>query len=237
MLPHRHEIATVVVCEDDAITLDLLCDHLAADRFGVLPAPTAADALRFCRYNKPSLLLLDLSLPDASGLDVLREIRRADGVQSRFDPRLPVIVLSGRSAIIDRVRGLEAGADDYLVKPFSLDELRARVAAVLRRRSTRRDGPCRVGALEVDPLRRHVAIGGREITLAKKEFGLLSVLASEPTRVFAKEELLEEVWGFRSPTRTRTLDSHASRLRRKLDPTHGRYVVNCWGVGYRLIEG
>jgi len=237
VLPHRQELGTVVVCEDDALTLDLLCDHLAADRFGVLPAPSAADALRFCRYNKPDLLLLDLSLPDASGLDVLREIRRADGVQSRFDPRLPVIVLSGRSAITDRVRGLEAGADDYLVKPFSPDELRARVAAVLRRCSTQRDGPCRVGALEVDPLRRHVALGGREISLAKKEFGLLRVLASEPTRVFAKEELLEEVWGFRSPTRTRTLDSHASRLRRKLDPVHGRYVVNCWGVGYRLIEG
>jgi DNA-binding response OmpR family regulator len=237
VLPHRQEIATVVVCEDDALTLDLLCDHLAADRFGVLPAPTAADALRFCRYNKPDLLLLDLTLPDASGLDVLREIRRADGVQSRFDPRLPVIVLSGRSAITDRVRGLEAGADDYLVKPFSPDELRARVAAVLRRRSSRRDGPCRVGTLEVDPLRRHVALDGREIPLAKKEFGLLRVLASEPTRVFAKEELLEEVWGFRSPTRTRTLDSHASRLRRKLDPVHGRYVVNCWGVGYRLLEG
>lgn len=237
MLPHRHEIASVVICEDDKLTLDLLCDHLVADRFGILPAPTAADALRFCRYNKPDLLLLDLSLPDASGLDVLREIRRADGVESRFDPRLPVIVLSGRGGITDRVRGLEAGADDYLVKPFSPDELRARIAAVLRRGSSRRDGPCRVGTLEIDPARRHVTVAGHEVALAKKEFALLRVLASEPTRVFAKEELLEEVWGFRSPSRTRTLDSHASRLRRKLDPEHGRYVVNCWGIGYRLIEG
>jgi DNA-binding response OmpR family regulator len=237
VLPHRQEIASVVVCEDDAITLDLLCDHLVADRFGVLPAPSAADALRLCRYNKPDLLLLDLGLPDASGLDVLREIRRADGVQSRFDPRLPVIVLSGRGAITDRVRGLEAGADDYLVKPFSPEELRARVDAVLRRRRSRRDGPLRVGALELDPLRRQVTVGGREVSLAKKEFALLRVLASEPTRVFAKEELLEEVWEFRGPSRTRTLDSHASRLRRKLDPEHGRYVVNCWGVGYRLVEG
>ena len=92
------EIASVVVCEDDSVTLDLLCDHLAADRFGVLPAPSASDALRLCRYNQPDLLLLDLSLPDASGLDVLREIREADGVDSRFDPRLPVIVLTGRGA-------------------------------------------------------------------------------------------------------------------------------------------
>ena len=87
MLPQRQEIASVVVCEDDAVTLDLLCDHLAADRFGVMPAPSASDALRLCRYNHPDLLLLDLSLPDASGLDVLREIREADGVDSRFDPR------------------------------------------------------------------------------------------------------------------------------------------------------
>jgi DNA-binding response OmpR family regulator len=237
MLPQRQEIANVVVCEDDAATLELLCDHLAADRFGVLPAPSASDALRLCRYNQPDLLLLDLSLPDASGLDVLREIRRADGVESRFDPGLPVIVLTGRGATTDRVRGLNAGADDYLVKPFSLEELRARIGAVLRRRASRRPGPSRVGELAIDPLRRKVTVGEREVQLAKKEFALLRVLAAEPTRVFSKEELLEKVWGFRNPGRTRTLDSHASRLRRKLDPEHGRYVVNCWGIGYRLIDG
>ena len=237
MLPQRQEIARVVVCEDDAVTLELLCDHLAADRFGVLPAPSASDALRLCRYNQPDLLLLDLSLPDASGLDVLREIREADGVDSRFDPRLPVIVLTGRGAQVDRVRGLNAGADDYLTKPFNLEELRARIAAVLRRGGDRREGPSRVGELTVDPLRRRVTVGEREVALAKKEFTLLRVLAGDPTRVFSKEELLCEVWGYRGPSRTRTLDSHASRLRRKLDPEHGRYVVNCWGIGYRLIDG
>ena len=237
MLPRRPEIASVVGCEDDATTLELLCEHLAADRYGVLPAPTASDALRLCRFSQPDLLLLDLTLPDASGLDVLREIRRGDGVESRFDPRLPVIVLSGRSAIADRVRGFRAGADDYLVKPFAPEELRARIAAVLRRRAPSPNGPCRVGELEVDPLRRRVTVADREIALAKKEFALLRVLAGEPTRVFAKQELLEAVWGLASPSRTRTLDSHASRLRRKLDPEHGRYVVNCWGVGYRLVDG
>ena len=237
MLPRRQEIANVVVCEDDAITLELLCDHLVADRYGVLPAPSASDALRLCRYHHPDLLLLDLSLPDASGLDVLREIREADGVDSRFDPELPVIVLSGRGAPSDRVRGLTAGADDYLTKPFSLEELRARIGAVLRRRIGRRDGPIRVGDLVVDPLRRKVLVGEQEVVLAKKEFALLRVLISDPTRVFAKEELLDEVWGFRGNTRTRTLDSHASRLRRKLDPVHSRYIVNCWGIGYRLIDG
>jgi DNA-binding response OmpR family regulator len=237
MLPQRQEIASVVVCEDDAVTLELLCDHLMADRFGVLPAPSASDALRLCRYNQPDLLLLDLSLPDASGLDVLREIREADGVESRFDPRLPVIVLTGRSADTDRIRGLDSGADDYLTKPFIYQELRARIGAVLRRRMNRREGPIRVGELTVDPVRRRVTVGDREVELAKKEFTLLRVLATDPTRVFSKEELLLEVWGFRNPGRTRTLDSHASRLRRKLDPEHARYVVNCWGIGYRLLDG
>jgi DNA-binding response OmpR family regulator len=237
VLPHRHEIASVVVCEDDAVTLELLCDHLAADRFSVLPAPSASDALRLCRYNQPDLLLLDLSLPDASGLDVLREIRHADGVESRFDPRLPVIVLTGRGAATDRVRGLDSGADDYVTKPFGYQELRARIGAVLRRRTSLREGPSRVGDLIVDPVRHRVTVDGKPVTLAKKEFALLRALAADPTRVFSKEELLRDVWGYKGPLKTRTLDSHASRLRRKLDPAHGRYVINCWGIGYRLIDG
>src|SRR4029079_2693629 len=112
MLPQREEIASVVVCEDDDLTLDLLCEHLAADRFGVMPAPTASDALRLCRYNHPNLLLLDLTLPDASGPAGLRAMREAARHDNRFDPRLPVIVLSGRGGDTDRVRGLDSGADD-----------------------------------------------------------------------------------------------------------------------------
>ncbi len=237
MLPQRREIASVVVCEDDTPTLELLCDHLVADRFGVLPAPSASDALRLCRYKQPDLMLLDLTLPDASGLDVLQEIREADGVSSRFDPRLPVIVLTGRAAAEDRVRGLEFGADDYVVKPFHYGELRARIAAVLRRVEQRRSGPLRVGDVVVDPGRRRAWVGRREVQLSKKEFSLLRVLATDPHRVFSKRELLGEVWGYRTPTKTRTLDSHASRLRRKLDPESARFVINCWGVGYRLLDG
>lgn len=237
MLPQREEIASLVVCEDDAPTLELLCDNLVADRFGVLPAPNAADALRLCRFNHPDLLLLDLSLPDASGLDVLREIRAADGVTSRFDPSLPVIVLTGHGSDEDRVRGLESGADDFVVKPLFYRELRARIGAVLRRGHNRRGGQLRVGEVVVDAARRKAWVAGREVELSNKEFGLLRVLASDPTRVFSKGELLEAVWGYRTPARTRTLDSHASRLRRKLDPENGRYVVNAWGFGYRLVDG
>src|SRR6185437_7249589 len=151
----REEIATIVVCEDDDATLDLLCEHLMADRYEVLPAPSATDALRLCRYNHPDLMLLDLALPDASGLDVLREIRGSDGVDARFNPHLPIIVLTGRGATIDRVRGLDLGADDYVQKPFSYDELRARIEAVLRRRHSRRDGPVRVGEILIDASQSH----------------------------------------------------------------------------------
>ncbi|HET9676875.1 MAG TPA: response regulator transcription factor, partial [Solirubrobacterales bacterium] len=114
---------------------------------------------------------------------------------------------------------------------------RARIGAVLRRRAYSKEGPSRVGELLVDPVRRRVTVGKQPVALSNKEFALLRVLASDPTRVFTKEELLAAVWAYRGPSKTRTLDSHASRLRRKLDPEHGRFVINCWGTGYRLIDG
>jgi DNA-binding response OmpR family regulator len=236
MLTGAERLATLVVCEDDAPTLGLLCDHLEADRFSVLPAPSAADALRLCHYRQPDLLLLDLRLPDASGLDVLREIRASEGALGLYDPTLPVIVLSGRATQSDRLRGLTEGADDYVVKPFHYDEVAARIRAVLRRRDPRREGPIRVGDLFIDPAQRKVRVGDREVKLANKEFALLRTLAAEPARVFSKDQLLRDVWGFRSMGRTRTLDSHASRLRRKLDPESARFVINVWGHGYRLID-
>ena len=229
--------ATLVVCEDDPITLELLCDHLEADRFEALPAPTAADALRLCQFKQPDLLLLDLRLPDAPGLDVLREIRASQGATGRYDPLLPVIVITGRGSAVDRTRGFHEGADDYLVKPFHYPEVAARIRRVLGRHGRRKLGPRRVGEIAIDTATREVRVSGRRVQLANKEFTLLATLAAEPTRVFTKQELLRDVWGFRSMARTRTLDSHASRLRRKLDPAKGRYVVNVWGVGYRLVDG
>lgn len=227
--------ATVVVCEDDEATLELLCEQLRYDRFEPVAAASAADALRHCHYRAPDLLILDLGLPDAPGLEVLRAIRGAEPTTGRFDRELPVIVLSGLSGEADRVRGLEAGADDYLVKPFHPLELSARIRAVMRRRTTRRSGPIRVGDLAIDPARRVVTVDGAPVTLANKEYELLLALAAEPHRVFTKSELLRDVWDFKAMGRTRTLDSHASRLRRKLDPDNGRFVSNCWGVGYRLL--
>jgi DNA-binding response OmpR family regulator len=236
-LPAIPRIATVVVCEDDPPTLELLCDHLEADRYRALPAASAGDALRLCHFKSPDLLLLDLRLPDASGFDVLREIRASNGAVGRYDPTLPVIVLSGRATATDRLRGLTDGADDYIAKPFDYREVLARIGAVLRRRDGRRLGPRRIGEIFIDTATREVRVGQRSVRLASKEYALLCALAAEPTRVFTKQELLRDVWGFRTLAKTRTLDSHASRLRRKLDPEHGRYVVNVWGVGYRLVEG
>jgi DNA-binding response OmpR family regulator len=170
MLPEIESGPTVVVCEDDVPTLELLCDHLAADRFEPLAAPSAADALRLCHFKQPDLLLLDLNLPDASGLDVLRLIRASEGATGSYDPELAVLVLSGRSSDADRLRGLECGADDYVVKPFQIQEVVARMRAVLRRRDERRAGPLRVGEIVVDPSRREVRVAGELVRLANKEF-------------------------------------------------------------------
>lgn len=236
MLPNVETLATVVVCEDDEDTREQLCRNLCDDRFATLAASTAEEALHICRYEAPDAMLLDLGLPDASGLDVLREIRGSDNAAPPFDPMLPVIVISGRGAEEERLRGLSVGADDYLTKPFSYRELQLRLRNLLTGRKRIRNGPLRVGDLRIDFAGRVVEVAGRPVTLANKEFELLRALAREPQRVFTKGELLHEVWGYQSLARTRTLDSHASRLRRKLDPD-GRFIVNCWGVGYRLVEG
>lgn len=237
MLPEFESHGRVIVCEDDEHTRRLLCEGLEADCYEALGAPTAEDALRLLRYEDPDLLLLDLNLPDAGGLDVLREIRRDRSPASAYDPDLPVIVLSGRGSGDERVRGLREGADDYLVKPFHYPELLERVRIATRERRTYERGPVRVGQLRLDPASREVSVGERHVDLSAKEFELLRYLAVEPQRVFTKAELLSDVWGYESSARTRTLDSHASRLRRKLDPEGGRYIVNAWGVGYRLVEG
>jgi DNA-binding response OmpR family regulator len=231
------DAATILVVEDDDATRTFLADNLTADGYEVLVCDCARDALRLLETKAPDLLLLDLGLPDASGLEVLRRLREADGVASRMDPGTPALLLSGRAGELDRLRGFERGADDYVPKPFSYAELRARINALLRRAHGRRSlGRIRAGSLEVDPASHRVLLRGEPIELSQKEFALLRVLAVEPARVWSKEELLRTVWGYRSMGRTRTIDSHACRLRRKLGVHGDRYVVNVWGVGYRLLD-
>lgn len=232
------DASTILLVEDDDATRSFLADNLRADGHQVIAADCARDGWRLMESKFPDLALLDVGLPDGSGLDLVRRVREADGVATRVDPQLPMLVLSGRRGELDRVRGFERGCDDYLVKPFSYPELRARVAALLRRSHRRPSmGRIRVGTLELDPPSREVTVRGERVALSQKEFALLRALAAEPLRVFTKEELLRGVWGFRSLGVTRTLDSHACRLRQKLGRHGDRYVVNVWGVGYRLVDG
>jgi DNA-binding response OmpR family regulator len=229
---------TLLLVEDDLGLRTFLADNLTADGFDVLLADTVHDAVRLLEYKQPDLALVDLGLPDGSGLDLIRRVRAADGIASRLDPGLPLVILTGRSSELDRVRGFDRGADDFVCKPFSYAELRGRMTAILRRTKPRAAlGRLRVGDLEIDPPSREVRLRGRRVELSQKEFALLKALASSPTRVFTKEELLRDVWGFRSMGTTRTLDSHACRLRQKLGTGGDRFVVNVWGVGYRLVDG
>jgi DNA-binding response OmpR family regulator len=229
---------TILLVEDDDATRTFLADNLTADGFDMLVADCVRDGRRLLEAKFPDLVVVDVVMPDAAGLDLVREVRSADGIASRLDPHTPVLVLSGRSSELDRLRGFERGADDYVVKPFAYAEVRARIEALLRRANLRPgQGTLRVGELRIDPPSRDVTLRGRRIVLSQKEFALLRTLATEPTRVFTKEELLRNVWGFRALGSTRTLDSHACRLRQKLSRGGDRFVLNVWGVGYRLIDG
>jgi DNA-binding response OmpR family regulator len=230
--------ATILVVEDDTATRTFLADNLTADGYELLVAENAEHGLRLLETKFPDLVLVDLGLPDASGFEVLRRVREADGIASRLDPSTPLVLLTGRDGELDRVRGFERGADDYICKPFSYPELRGRLAALLRRADhRRRTGRLRVGELDIDPQARTARLRGEALALSQKEFALLRVLASEPARVFTKDELLRQIWGFRHLGTSRTLDSHACRLRHKLGVHGDRFVVNVWGIGYRLVDG
>lgn len=227
----------MLVVEDDPATADFLLDNLTADGYRAAAASGVGEGLRAIEVRQPDLVLLDLLLEDGNGLELLDRVRQADGLASRLDPELPVIVLTGRDAETDRVRGFARGCDDYLAKPFSYPELHARIRAVLRRAAGReRRGLIRTGPLVLDPMTRRVTLDGRPIHLSAKEFALLHMLATEPTTVFSKERLLRDVWGYVAMGNTRTLDAHACRLRKKLAGSARPFVVNLRGVGYRLTE-
>src|SRR3954467_6379014 len=177
------EAARLLLVEDDPVVRAFLADNLTADGYDVLLAETVADALRLLEYKRPDLAVVDLMLPDGSGLELIRRVREADGVASRLDPTLPLVIVSGRAGELDRVRGFERGADDYVTKPFAYGELRLRIAAVLRRGSAGlTGGRVRVAELEIAPAARAATVRGRRVELATKEFALLRTLASAPTR-------------------------------------------------------
>lgn len=226
----------VLLVADEAPVRAFLEQQLTDDGYDVVSADRGGRALELLERAAPDLVLLDVTLPDASGFDVCRRLR--DGEPGRaWNRDTPVIMVSERGESIDRLRGFARGCDDYVVRPFVYEELLARMRAVLRRAS----GPgvrewLTVGEIEVDRRARTVRVAGEPVGLSTKEYELLVALAADPQRVFTKDELLRDVWGFRSTGRTRTLDSHASRLRRKINRSgETGYVVNVWGVGYALV--
>lgn len=230
-------VPSVLLVEDDAPTRVFLSENLIADRFAPLSATSAEEALDVLGRARPDVAVVDVGLPGLSGLDLVSRIREG-GAEATWDTGMPILLISGEASPYAAVRGIGRGADDYVAKPFHYPEVLARLAALIRRaRGATLSEEVRVGALIVDRHGRRASLGGRVLDLSAKEFALLSALATEPNRVLTKAELLRDVWGYRAAARTRTVDSHASRLRRKL-AAHGggeRWVVNVWGIGYRLL--
>jgi DNA-binding response OmpR family regulator len=228
--------AALLLAEAEPGTREFLERHLTDDGFEVVGAGEGGEALALAERSSPDLVLLAALLPDAPGLELCRRLREGEPGRT-WNRDVPLIVLGQPdSDQFDRVRAFARGCDDFVAKPFHYDELLARIRAVLRRASRPEGERIEAGDVVVDRATRRAAVGGVPVDLAGKEFELLLKLATDPQRVFSKDELLREVWGFRSLGRTRTLDSHASRLRRKLGAVGtGPYVLNVWGVGYRLL--
>ena len=220
----------LLVVEDEASIRESLVDFFGARQYLVRAEGSAAGAERALREERFALLLLDLRLPDGDGLDVLRALRRRGDATA-------VIVLTARGEEEQRVRGLRLGADDYVVKPFSVHELAARIEAVLRRAGSA-PSRVRIGDAEVDLAGHEVArAGGARMRLVAKEAELLAFLLRSPGRTFSRDELLRAVWGFDATPTTRTVDTHVFQLRQKLEaePDKPRHLLTVHGVGYRLV--
>ncbi|HMM49563.1 MAG TPA: response regulator transcription factor [Miltoncostaeaceae bacterium] len=230
-------VPSVLVVEDDAPTRIFLAENLIADRFAPMSVTSVEEALAALATARPDIALVDVGLPGRSGLDLVSVIRDG-GADVAWDSGMPIVLISGDAGPQSAVRAIERGADDFVPKPFHYPELLARLGAALRRsRGALVHETLRVGSLNIDRHARRASVGGRTLALSAKEFALLTALARDPQRVHTKEELLRDVWGYRGAGRTRTVDSHASRLRRKLAACGAgdRWIGNVWGVGYRLF--
>ena len=224
---------SILVVEDEMKIARLVRDYLENAGFDVVVTGDGEAALASVRGARPDLVVLDLGLPGQDGLDVTRELRRSSGV--------PIVILTARGDEADRIVGLELGADDYVVKPFSPKELVARVRAVLRRTEAARTTGAdvlRAADVEIDVPRMRILVAGRTVDLTPTEFQILSTLVREPGRVFTRAQLLDAVHGVEFESYERAIDAHVKNIRKKIEPTPGRprYVLTVHGVGYRFAD-
>ena len=225
---------TILVIDDESHIAELARMYLEKEGYDVLTAEDGDEGLRLFRTKQPTLIVLDLMLPGVDGLEVCRQIRR--------ESTLPIIMLTARSEDVDKIVGLELGADDYLTKPFNPRELLARIKAVLRR-YTPPDEPkvedkdrVIVGDIVIDLRQRTVTVAGKAVDLRAKEFDLLTTFARSPNTVFDRERLLNLVWGYEYYGDSRTIDVHVTHLREKISDSTVR-IQTVWGVGYKLVGG
>ncbi|MER7197898.1 DNA-binding response regulator [Streptomyces sp. CB01635] len=222
----------VLVVEDDPQLVRALVINLEARRYGVDPAPDGATALRLAAARQPDVVVLDLGLPDMDGTDVIKALRGWT--------RVPILVLSARSASDEKVAALDAGADDYITKPFSMDELLARLRAAVRRTEAAPLAPDIVlvttDEFSIDLLAKKASRGGHDVRLTPTEWHLLEILVTNPGRLITQKYLLQEVWGASQSNKTNYLRVYMAQLRRKLetDPAHPRYLITEPGMGYRF---
>jgi DNA-binding response OmpR family regulator len=223
---------TILVVDDEPRIVELARDYLEHAGFRVVTANDGRTALEMARRDRPDLVVLDLGLPGLDGLDVTRELRK--------DGSIPIVMVTARDDELDKLLGLELGADDYLTKPVSPRELVARVKAVLRRadRPVESADLIRVGELQLDVPRMRTEVAGTSVDLTPTEFTLLATLARQPGRIFTRSQLLDALHGVAFESYERAIDSHIKNLRRKLEPDPGqpRYVLTVYGVGYRLAD-
>ena len=223
---------SILVVDDEPKIVQLARDYLEHAGFGVVTARDGREALQAVRQHRPDLVVLDLGLPEVDGLDVTRTIRR--------DSNLPIVMLTARDDEVDKLLGLELGADDYLTKPFSPRELVARVKAVLRRAdaTSAPSDVFRAADVVLDLPRMRAEVAGRTVELTPTEFALLATLARRPGRIFTRGQLLDEVRGVTFESYERAIDTHIKNLRRKIepDPRQPRYILTVYGVGYRFTD-
>lgn len=236
MNPNRPGTGDILIVDDEVSVIEVVTLYLRREGFRVRAARDGAEALLAVQSERPALIILDVMLPHIDGLTLMRRLRQNPALD------VPVILLTARDHEVDRIGGLDLGADDYVTKPFSPGELVSRVKAVLRRTAAStgdQDTPIDHGDLRLDPLTREVMVRGHSVELTTTEFNLLWFLAAHPRQVFRRDRLLQEVWGYTDYLDPATVTVHVRRLREKIerDPAQPTWLQTVWGVGYRFDPG